>query len=326
MDAIPISLKRAIGAGIGLFIALIGFANGGLVKSGQGTVLTLGNVHSLSTFVFAVGFVLTAWLLSRKTKGALLWGILLTTGLAMAVNSFWGNGRAFGAAAVIPQQWFDLPQGLVGPGAILGRVDFGFISKLGWVSALLVTFSILLSDFFDTMGTVVGVGEEGGFLDKDGKLPRIKRVLIVDSLGAAFGGLANASSNTTYIESAAGVAEGGRTGLTSVVVGLLFLFSMFLNPIASIVPKEATAPVLVLVGFFMMTMVQEIPWQDYEEAIPAFVTILMMPFTYSITNGIGAGLITYVLIKLLRRKFRELHPLTVGVSLAFVVHFLYSAS
>jgi AGZA family xanthine/uracil permease-like MFS transporter len=325
MDAIPLSLKRAIGAGIGLFIALIGFSNSGLVKSGQETVLALGNVRSLSFAVFVIGFILTSWMLSRKTRGALLWGILSTTGLAMMVNTLWGHNQAFGTAAILPRQFFGSPQGLFGPDAIFGRVDFGFFAKLGWVSALLVTFSILLSDFFDTMGTVVGVSEEGGFLDKDGRLPGIGRVLLVDSLGAALGGLANASSNTTYIESAAGVAEGGRTGLTSVVVGILFLLSTFLNPLASIIPKEATAPALILVGFFMMTLVQEIPWSNYEEAIPAFVTVLMMPFTYSITNGIGAGLITYLLIKLLNGKFRDLHPLTIGVSLAFVLYFLYSA-
>ena len=166
--------------------------------------------------------------------------------------------------------------------------------------------------------------EEGKFLDERGRLPGINRVLMVDSLGAAFGGWANASSNTTYIESAAGIAEGGRTGLASVVTGILFLLAMFLNPIASIIPKEATAPALILVGFFMMTLVQEIPWNDYEEAIPAFVTILMMPFTFSITNGIGAGMLTYVLIKLLSGKWREAHPLTLGVSAAFLIYFLFS--
>src|SRR5438445_39405 len=171
------------------------------------------------------------------------------------------------------------------------------------------------------MGTSIGVGGKAGFLDARGRLPGVNRVLLVDSLGAALGGLANASSNTTYIESAAGVAEGGRTGLPSVVVGVLFLLSMFFSPLASVIPAQATAPALILVGFFMMTIAREIPWDDYEEAIPAFVTMLTMPFTWSITNGIGAGFVTYSTIKVLSGKGRQVHWMVHLASAAFIVYF-----
>jgi AGZA family xanthine/uracil permease-like MFS transporter len=171
------------------------------------------------------------------------------------------------------------------------------------------------------MGTVIGVGGQAGFLDARGRLPRINRVLLVDSLAAAAGGYANASSNTTYIESAAGVAEGGRTGVVAVVVGILFLGAMWFSPLASVIPAQATAPALIIVGFYMMTLVREIPWDDYEEGIPAFVTMLAMPFTWSITNGIGAGFVTYTVIKLASGKGRQLHPMVYLAALAFVVYF-----
>lgn len=325
MDAIPMSLKRAIGVGIGLFIAFIGFVNSGFVAKGEATAVTLGRLHALPVLVFVVGFLLTGWMLARRVRGALLYGILLTTAIAIVVNALWGGGKAFGPSAVLPERWLGAPAGLWGDGRIFGRVDFGFFATLGVTAALLVTFSIMLADFFDTMGTVVGIGGEAGFLDERGKLPRIRQVLLVDSLGAAFGGFANSSSNTTYIESAAGVAEGGRTGLTAVVVGVLFLLAMFLNPIAGVIPKEATAPALILVGLFMMTVARDIPWGDYEEAVPAFVTMLVMPFTWSITNGIGAGFITYTALKLLAGKARDVHPLMLVAAAAFVVYFLFPA-
>jgi len=179
----------------------------------------------------------------------------------------------------------------------------------------------MLSDFFDTMGTIIAVGEQGGFLGSDGRLPRANRVLLVDSLGAVFGGLANASSATTYIESAAGVAEGARTGLAAVVVGVLFLLSMFFAPLASVIPAQATAPVLILVGLLMMSIAREIAWDDYAEAIPAFVTMLVMPFTWSITNGIGAGFVTYSAIKLLGGRGGQVHFMVYVASAAFLVYF-----
>jgi AGZA family xanthine/uracil permease-like MFS transporter len=180
----------------------------------------------------------------------------------------------------------------------------------------------MLSDFFVTMGTVVGIGGEAGLLDEEGKLPGIERVLLVDSLAAAAGGAASSSSNTTFIESAAGVAEGGRTGLTAVVVAILFLASLFISPIAGVIPPEATAPILVIVGYFMTTLVAEIDWSDPGIGIPALLTITLMPFTYSITNGVGAGFVAYTAIALLRGRWKEVNPLLIIVSGIFVWYFV----
>ena len=322
MDAIPISLKKSIGAGIGLFLALIGGVNGGIIVTGAGTPLALGDLGQLGVITFLFGLLLTIWLMASRVRGALLWGIGATTVLAVILNLSLGNGTAFGNAAQMPAAFVGLPEGILGADAIFGRLDFGLFAQLGILAAILAVFSLLLTDFFDTMGTVVGLGEEGGFLTKAGKLPRINRVLLVDSVGAAFGGFANVSSNTTYIESAAGIAEGGRTGLTAVVVGILFLLCMFVSPLAGIIPAAATAPALILVGFLMMSTLRDIPWKDNEESIPAFLTLLLMPLTYSITNGIGAGIITYTAIKLLAGKYREIHWLLMVAALAFVVYFV----
>src|SRR5882672_7238067 len=320
MDAVPIGLKRAISVGIGLFIAFIGFFTSGVVvKPATGPLpVGLGAFRGLPIAVFLIGFLLTAWLMARRTRGALLLGILGTTVIAIVLNETLAGGQGFATpgAARMPQAIVQAPDF-----STFGRLDFGFVAKLGTLTAVLVTFSIMLSDFFDTMGTIIGVGGRGGFLDARGRLPRANRVLLVDSLGAAFGGYANSSSNTTYIESAAGVADGARTGLASVVVGLLFLVAMFFSPLASVIPAQATAPALIIVGFFMMSIVRDIPWDDYEEAIPAFMTMLAMPFTWSITSGIGAGFVSYTVIKILRGKGRQLHLMVYLASAAFVVYF-----
>jgi AGZA family xanthine/uracil permease-like MFS transporter len=320
MEAIPIGLKRAISVGIGLFIAFIGFFTSGFVtKPAQSPLpVGLGTLGGVPITVFLVGFLLTAWLVARRVRGALLLGIVGSTVLAILLNGLVANWQAFSTPGVarIPTAIVQAPSF-----ETFGRLDFAFFTRLGLLTALLVTFSVMLSDFFDTMGTIIGVGGEGKFLDERGALPGVRRVLIVDSLGAMLGGLANSSSNTTYIESAAGVAEGGRSGLTSVVVGVLFLLSMFLAPLAGVIPAQATAPALILVGFYMMGIVREIPWTDYEEAIPAFVIMLGMPFTWSITNGIGAGFVTYTVIKLFAGKAGQVHWMMYLVSGAFVVYF-----
>src|SRR2546427_145813 len=252
---------------------------------------------------------------------AMMIGILGSTALAIVLNGAVGGWQGFPTpgAATLPRALVQAPDF-----STFGRLDFGAIARLGVVTAVLVTFSIMLSDFFDTVGTIIGVGGKGGFLDAHGRLPRVDRVLLVDSLGAAAGGLANASSNTTYIESAAGVAEGGRTGLVPVVTGVLFLGAMWLTPLASVIPAQATAPALVIVGFYMMAVARDIPWDDYDEAIPAFVTMLVMPFTWSITNGIGAGFITYAAVKLLSGQGRRVHWMVYAASVAFVVYFALS--
>jgi AGZA family xanthine/uracil permease-like MFS transporter len=304
MDAVPLSLKRAIAVGIGLFIAIIGFFTGGfVVKPAAGPLpVGLGAMRGLPMTVFVIGFVLTAVLIARRVRGGLLAGIVLTTLLAILLNGALAGWKGFTTpgAAQIPAAIVQAPDF-----STFGRLDFGLFAKMGALAAVLAIFSLMLSDFFDTMGTVIGVAGKGGFVDVKGRLPGIDRVLMVDSLAAVAGGFANSSSNTTYIESAAGVSEGGRTGLVSVVVGVLFLLAMFFAPIAGVIPAQATAPALILVGFYMMSSVRD-----------------MMPYTWSITNGIGAGFVTLVAIKLFKGHAAAVHPMLYIAAVAFVVYFV----
>jgi len=320
MNAVPMTLKRSISVGIGLFIAFIGLFTSGFVVKAQGPLpVALGPMQGLPITVFVIGLLLTLGLLARRVRGALLLGILGTTVIAIVLNGLFAGWKGFATpgAAQLPQAIVQLPDF-----STFGRLDFGLFARLGVLAAVLAIFSMMLSDFFDTMGTVIGVGEKAGFVDRNGRIPRLNRVLLVDSVGAMVGGYANASTNTTYIESAAGVAEGGRTGLTAVVVGVLFLLAMWFAPLAGVIPAQATAPALILVGFYMMTLAREIPWDDVEEALPAFMTMLVMPFTWSISNGIGAGFITYVVIKLAMGKGGAVHWMLYLTSLAFAVYFL----
>ena len=323
MDAVPMPLKQAIAVGIGLFITLIGLVDAGFVTGtgNPGAPLQLGSGGELRGWpivVFAVGLAVILYLFTRNIRGSLLIGILVATLLAVVVNELFLEGGGFqgkanfGKVADFPSaENFEL----------IGNFSFGYFAQLGAVAAILAVFTLMLSDFFDTMGTVVGLGREAGSLDNNGRLPDLDRVLAVDSGAAALGGVFSASSNTTYIESASGIAEGGRTGLTAVVVGVLFLLSIFFSPLAGIIPLEAAAPALVVVGFLMMTHVREIPWDDLELGIPAFLTIVVMPFTYSITNGIGAGFIAYVFIKATRRKAGDVHPMMWVAAAAFIIYF-----
>ncbi len=318
-DAIPLALKRAIGVGIGLFILFIGLYSGGLVKQGTGIPVTLGDLTSSSTLVAVVGVALITALMALRFQGALLVGIVLSTGVAIGVNVLTG-GKAFPTPgmAVIPIHLVALPDfATIGAG-----MNFSVFARVGVVTAVMTIFAIMLSDFFDTMGTVIGVGSEGGWLDARGQLPRLNRVLLVDSLGAVFGGVAAASSATTYIESAAGVAVGGRTGLTSLVTAVGFLLALFFSPLAAIVPPQATAGALIVVGYLMCGIMREIPFGDFEEGFPALATIVAMPLTYSITNGIGAGMLLYAFIKIVRGKVQELSPALLIVALAFLVYFV----
>jgi AGZA family xanthine/uracil permease-like MFS transporter len=337
MDAIPLGLKQSIGVGIGLFIAFIGFVDAGFVRripdAANTTVpVSLGEGSRLigwPTVVFAFGLLLTVLLVARRVRGAILIGIVVTAAFAILLNAIVDVGpRVDAAGNVNPSGWaLTVPSF---PDSLVGSPDFGLLgafslggsfAQAGVVVALLFVFTLMLSDFFDTMGTVIGVGNEAGLLDRDGRLPGVGRVLLVDSVAAAAGGAASCSSNTTYIESAAGVGEGARTGLASVVTGLLFLVALFLTPLVEVVPLEAAAPALVVVGFLLMTQVAQIPWDDWEVAIPAFLTIVLMPFTFSITNGIGAGFIAYVAIKASRGRWREPGLLLWIIALAFVVYF-----
>jgi AGZA family xanthine/uracil permease-like MFS transporter len=321
LNAIPMALKLAIGVGIGLFIAFIGLVNAGIVVHPEaGTIVGINpDLTTLRILIFAIGFAVTAALVARKTRGALLIGILLTTIVAIVINEVWGNATLYDTpgVAAVPEKIVDVPDfGLV------GNFSFDVFDVVGIATALALILSVMLSDFFDTMGTVIGLGGEAGLLDRQGRLPGVNRVLLVDSLAAAGGGAASASSNTTYIESAAGISEGGRTGLTSVVVGLLFMLSLFLSPLAGVIPPEATAPVLVIVGYFMMTLVKDIDWADAGIGIPALLTIVLMPFTFSITNGVAAGFISYTVIALLRGRWRDIHPLMFVAAGVFVWYFL----
>jgi AGZA family xanthine/uracil permease-like MFS transporter len=314
MNAVPLSLMRAIGAGIGLFILFIGFNNGGLIGStgntpAEGPPLVPLLPTSAAQFVFLFGLLLTAVLWARKIKAALIISILATTLLALVAN-----------VATVPTEFSWVPSF-----STLGAFDVGNVfAVLPLLTAVLVIFSIMLVDFFDTMGTVTGVASEAGLTRDDGSVPNVGRVLLVDSVAAAVGGLGGVSSNTTYIESAAGVAEGARTGFASVVTGALFLLAIVLAPLAGIIPGVATAPALVLVGFLMFTQVRDIDVANFEDGFPALLTIILMPVTFEISPAIGAGFITWVVIKLARGKVADIHPLMWLVSIAFLIFFLQS--
>jgi len=330
--ALPAQLKVAISVGIGLFIALIGFVDAGFVRrTGVGPVpVELGTGGFLSGWpvaVFAFGVLLVVALWVRKVKGAILISIIATTLVAIVVEKLGGFG-AQTSDGKNPTGWnLNVPSW---PKTIIDKPDFatvfhfnllGSFTSVGVVAAFLLVFTLMLADFFDTMGTMTAIGAEADLLDEDGVPPNTQRILIVDSLAAAAGGAAGVSSNTSYIESASGVGEGARTGLASIVTGVLFLLTIVFAPLVNIIPSEAAVPALVLVGFLMMQQVKGIDWDDLEIAIPAFLTIVLMPFTYSITVGIGAGFLAYVVIKLVRGKARDVHPLMWVVALLFVAYF-----
>ena len=326
--AVPAHIKTAISVGIGLFIALIGLVDAKVVRAG-GTPLELGLGGSLQgwpVLVFLFGLFLMIILHVCKVKGSILIGIVASTVLAAVIETVLHLG-AFDPEAN-PTGWSlsvpslsGSPVELPDP-ATLGHFNLlGSLDRVGVVSVVLLVFSLLLGDLFDTMGTMVAIGAEGDLLGEDGTPPRTREILAVDSLAAIAGGAGGVSSNTSYVESAAGVGEGARTGLASVVTGVLFLLSMFLAPVVSMVPYEAATPALVIVGFLMMTQVTDIDWKSPEIALPAFITIIMMPFSYSITNGIGAGFISYLVVQLARKRVREIHPLMWMASLLFIIYF-----
>jgi len=326
--AVPAELKTAISVGIGLFIALIGLVDAGFVTPGN-PVLQLGLGGSLAGWpilVFVLGLLTMAVLWFKKVKGAILYSIIGATVLAVVIELVAkigpkGEENPTGWSSTVPappEQVVAAPDfGLLGQFSL-----FGSIEKIGIVAVILLVFSLMLADFFDTMGTMVAVGGEAGLLDEKGNPPRTKQILVVDSVAAAAGGAASVSSNTSYIESAAGVGEGARTGLASVVTGLAFLLATFLSPLVAMVPIEAVAPALVIVGFLMAMGVTGIDWKKFDIAFPAFLVIILMPFTYSITVGIGAGFIAYVLLKVAKGKAREVHLLMWISSVLFVIYFV----
>jgi AGZA family xanthine/uracil permease-like MFS transporter len=312
MNAVPLSLKRAIAVGIGLFILFIGFADGKLIRqpAGDGPVpVEFVFPNSPNAWLTLIGLVIVVILYVRKVPAALLLSIVITSVIAylMGVSS-------------TPEDFSVVPDF-----STLGAFDLtNVFDHLGLLTAILTIFTIMLADFFDTMGTATAITEQAGLTTEDGQVPGVGRVLLVDSVAAAAGGAAGISSNTSYIESAAGVAEGGRTGLSSVVVGILFLVMIFLSPLVDFVPIEATAPVLIIVGYLMATLIKDIDFTDAEEGLPALFGVILMPLTFSITVGIGAAFIAYVVVKIVAGKVGQVHPLMWVVAAAFVVYFAQS--
>ncbi|MCF6506151.1 NCS2 family permease [Blastococcus sp. MG754426] len=329
-EAIPAQLKIAIAVGIGFFLAIIGLADAGIIRPGNPLISfgVGGQLAGWPMLTFVVGLLLMSLLVVRRVKGALLIGIVATTVLAIVVEAVAGVGPRFGEDGENPRGWWlqvpELPDDVVGTPdfSLLGNFSlFGGFERIGVIAALLIVFSIMIADFFDTVGTVTAVGAEGDLLDENRNLPKSQPVLLVDSLAAAAGGAGSVSSNTTYIESTAGVADGARTGLASIVTGLLFLVAVFFTPLVAVVPAEAAAPALVIVGALMISQIKNLTWDDMSLVIPAFLTIALMPFTYSITNGIGAGVISFVLLRVAVGRRREIHPLMWVVALLFLVYF-----
>jgi adenine/guanine/hypoxanthine permease len=311
MNAVPLVLKRSIGVGIGLFILTIGLVDGGLVVPGT-PIVTIAFPTTPAEFVFIIGLLVTFGLYAMKLRGALIIAIVVNAIIALLA----------GVTQVPSDLTLTLNQNSFSTVGLGLQDPFQVLTKLNLLVGLLTVFSIMLADFFDTMGTVTGIASEAGLARPDGSVPGIGRVLIVDSVAAAVGGFAGTSSNTTYIESAAGVADGGRTGWASIITGALFIVAVLLAPLTQLIPAVATAPALVLVGYLMFTQVRDIKVDDLEEGLPALLTIILMPLTYLITVGIGAGFVSWVFLKIVRRKISEIHPLMWVIAIAFLLYFL----
>jgi adenine/guanine/hypoxanthine permease len=354
MRAIPLELKKAIAIGIGLFIAFIGLFNSGLVVRGAATPVDLAQFTTWPVIITVVGLVITIGLRAIGFPGDLLVGIVLTTAFATIVNYAADVYREGSGYARWPDDVFQSPDF-----SLVGEVSFDAFSTLPFIAALSFAFTLFLADFFDTMGTLVGVGRQAGYLDARGELPEVGKPLLVDSAAAAVGGFASASSATTYIESASGVGVGGRTGWVSVITGLLFFPFMFLAPLIGMVPPQATAPALLIVGWLMISVLTEteeeaevesgeplrhdpnatpeppvaprpttperrlagIDFHDVALGLSAAIVIMFMPFSFSITDGIAAGFIAYVLIRIFQRQWARIHPLMYGAAFAFALYF-----
>lgn len=338
MHAIPPSLKMSIGVGIGMFISFIGFKLANIVIDSPENLLKFGDINNPVLIVSIIGIVTIIILMSRKVKGSIFYGIVLTAIISivacliadynnLAFNVF-QNPNLPSTISPIASGISNLPHwngGLIELPNAQSLSTIGHLDILGALSLSFVPiiFALMMVDFFDSLGTVLAVGTQAGLIDKEGKLLDLKKVLAVDAMGAMIGGLMGSSSNTAYVESSAGVSEGGRTGLTSVVVACLFLLGMLFVPLAYFIPAAATAPALIIVGFFMITMISKIEWENFEEALPAFLTITSMTFTFSISKGIGFGFISYCIIKLAVGKWREVHPLMWVISLVFIIYFIF---
>jgi adenine/guanine/hypoxanthine permease len=306
IDSIPVNLKHAISVGIGLFIALIGFINAGIVVKNEATVISLGNLADPHALVAMSGIIITGILLVFRVKGALVLGIALS------------------ALAGIPLGITHWPQhGLVSLPPSVAPVFFKFdFSKIFTTDMLIVIFTFLFVDVFDTVGTLVGVCSKAGLLDEKGRVPRARQALFADAVGTTAGAVLGTSAITAYIESASGVSEGGKTGLTSLVVGLFFLLSLFFAPLFLMIPAAATAPALILVGLFMISPIQKINLEDFSESLPVFLTIIIMPLAYSISEGIAFGMLSYVLIKVCTGKARDISVVMYVLAVFFILRLI----
>jgi AGZA family xanthine/uracil permease-like MFS transporter len=309
-DAIPMNLKKAVSVGIGLFIALIGLTNAGIVVGGGGTIVSLGNLAdsaNLAPVLAIIGLVIIGILLALKVKGALLIGIIATTiiGIPMGVTP-------------MPEGFFQLPPSM-------SKVMFQFEwANIFTLEMLIVVFTFLFVDVFDTVGTLIGVASKADMLDKDGKLPNVSQALFADAVGTVAGACLGTSTVTTYVESASGVADGGRTGLTALSAAVMFALSLFFAPIFFIIPGAATAPALILVGLFMMSPIKDINLDDFTEAIPAFLTIIMMPFAYSIAEGIVFGMVSYVVLKVATGKSKDVSIVMYILAALFILKTIFA--
>ncbi|PRX30434.1 AGZA family xanthine/uracil permease-like MFS transporter [Orenia metallireducens] len=308
INAMPATLKSAVSAGIGLFIAFIGMQGAGIVVNSDATLVTLGDLTNPSAFLAIVGLIITGLLMAKGVKGSILWGIIITTILAIPLG-----------VAQMPEKIIELPT-LATWSPVLFKADIsGALGK----GILTIVFAFLFVDLFDTAGTLVGVSQQAGFLDEDGNLPKVEKALLADSVGTIAGSMMGTPTVTTYVESASGVAQGGRTGLTGVVVALCFILSIFFTPVIAIVPAAATAPALIIVGALMLKNVVYIQWDNIAESLAAFVTIVAMPFTYSIATGISLGFIIYPIIKFFYGEGEDVHWIVYLLGFLFIVKYIY---
>ena len=328
-DAVPIQLKIAITVGIGLFIAFIGLVDAGFVTATGINAPPVGlglngSIATLPTLVFVFTLLLTGVLVARKVKGALLIGILASTVVAVIVEAFakLGSGAENSggwslSVPTLPTEVFSVPDL-----SLIGAFSFGSFERIGALAALMLVFTLVFTNFFDAMGTMTGLSKEAGLADEKGNFPRLKSALIVEGVGAVAGGATSGSSNTVFIESGAGIGEGARTGLANMVTGVLFLLAMFLTPLTTIVPSEVAGAILVIVGAMMMAQIRDIDWSEFAVSLPVFLTVIVMPLTYSIANGIGAGFIAWVVLRSLSGKVREISPLLWVVAFGFAIYFV----
>ncbi|HCT65534.1 MAG TPA: guanine permease [Lachnospiraceae bacterium] len=314
-NAIPKNIKAATSVGIGLFIAFIGMQNAGIIVDNSATLVGIGNVKTVPVALALIGTIITMALVIKKIRGALLWGIIITyvLGIICELTGIYVVNVDARLYSLIPSGLVSLPPSIL---PVLFKVDFSNIFSLEFVT---VIFSFLFVDLFDTLGTLIGVSTKAGYLDKDGKLPKIKGALLADAVATTAGSLLGTSTVTTFVESASGVAEGGRTGLTSVVTGLLFILALFFSPIITSIPSFATTPALIVVGLFMMEQVVTINFSDYTEGFPAFITIVMMVVAYSISEGLIFGVISYVLLKILSGRSKELNFVIIIIAILFLL-------